>query len=101
MEMTSQATPGRKQIEFEVGANCVFKERLRNHRPWVPISSPLTQMVYLLPFTSYLAGSKSASARPPARPPVRPGYDDKYCPKNYRIVERQDWWEQDHVSMMS
>ena len=32
---------------------------------WIPISSPLTQMVYLLPFLSYLAGSKSVSVRPP------------------------------------
>ena len=27
-------------------------------RPWVPISSPLTHMVYLLLFVGYLAGSK-------------------------------------------
>ena len=32
---------------------------------WVPISSPLTHMVYLLPFYSYLAGSRSVSASPP------------------------------------
>ena len=31
---------------------------------WVPISSPLTHMVYLLPFLSYLAGSKRVAARP-------------------------------------
>ena len=33
-------------------------------RTWVPVSSPLTHMVYLLPFLilSYLAGSKSVSA---------------------------------------
>ena len=33
-------------------------------RPWVPITSSLTHMVYLVPFLSYLAGSKSVSARP-------------------------------------
>ena len=33
-------------------------------RPWVPISFPLTHMIYLVPFLSYLAGSKSVSARP-------------------------------------
>ena len=32
--------------------------------PWVPISSPLTHIVYLVPFLSYLAGSKSVSTRP-------------------------------------
>ena len=32
------------------------------------ISSPLTHMVYRLPFLSYLAGSKSVSAHQPARP---------------------------------
>ena len=32
--------------------------------PWVPTSSPLTHKVYLLPFLSYLADSKSISARP-------------------------------------
>ena len=32
--------------------------------PWVHISSPLTHMVYLLPFSSYLAGPKSVSSRP-------------------------------------
>ena len=32
-------------------------------RLWVPISSPLTHMAYLLPFSSDLAGSKSVSAR--------------------------------------
>ena len=32
--------------------------------PWVPISSRVTHMVYLLPFLSYLAGSKSSSAHP-------------------------------------
>ena len=37
-------------------------------RPWVPIGSPLTHMVYLLPFLSYLACSKSVSACPSARP---------------------------------
>ena len=57
--------------------------------PWVPISSPLTHTVYLLPFLSYLAGSKSVSARPPVRPPVRPGYDDKYRSRSHRFVEWQ------------
>ena len=33
-------------------------------RPWVPISSPLTHLVYLLLFLSYLVGSQSVSARP-------------------------------------
>ena len=33
-------------------------------RPWVPISSTLTHMVYLLPFSSYIAGSKSVSVSP-------------------------------------
>ena len=37
-------------------------------RPWVPISSRLTHMVYLLPLSSYIAGSKSVSARPSASP---------------------------------
>ena len=32
--------------------------------PWVPISSPLTHMAYLIPFLSYLVGSKSVSVRP-------------------------------------
>ena len=32
--------------------------------PWFPISSPLTYTVYLIPFWSYLAGSKSVSVRP-------------------------------------
>ena len=32
--------------------------------PWVPISSLLTHMVYLFPFLSYLASSKSVSAHP-------------------------------------
>ena len=32
--------------------------------PLVPISSPLTHMVYIIQFVSYLAGSKSVSARP-------------------------------------
>ena len=34
-------------------------------RLWVPISSLLTHMVYLLPFWSYLAVPKSVCARPP------------------------------------
>ena len=33
-------------------------------RPWVPISSLLTHIVYLLPSLSHLAGPKSVSARP-------------------------------------
>ena len=33
--------------------------------PWVPISSQLTHMVYLLPFFRYLAGLQSVSVRPP------------------------------------
>ena len=33
-------------------------------RPCVPISFTLTHMVYLLPYLSYLAGSKGVSARP-------------------------------------
>ena len=53
--------------------------------PWVPISIELTHMVHLLPFSSYLAASKSVSVRLP----VRPGYDDKYCSRSYRFVERQ------------
>ena len=43
-------------------------------RPLVPVSFPLTHMVFLLPFWSYLAGSKSVSVRPPARAEI----DDKY-----------------------
>ena len=58
---------------------------------WVPISSPLTHTVYLLPFFSYLAGSESVFVRPPARPPVRPGYDDKYRSRSQRFVERQNY----------
>ena len=33
-------------------------------RPWVSISSPLTNMVHLLLFWSYLVGCKNVSARP-------------------------------------
>ena len=33
-------------------------------RPTVPISSPLTHMVYRIPSGGYVAGSKSVSARP-------------------------------------
>ena len=33
-------------------------------RPWIPISSPFTHTVYIVQFLSYLAGSKSVSARP-------------------------------------
>ena len=36
-------------------------------RPCVPITSPLTHMVYFLPFTSYSAGSKSVFAAHPTR----------------------------------
>ena len=35
-----------------------------NSQPMVPISSPLTHVVHILPFLSYLAGSRSVSARP-------------------------------------
>ena len=52
----------------------------------VPISSPLTHMVYLVPFLSYLAGSKGISVRPP----VRPGQDHKYSSRSYRFVERHE-----------
>ena len=52
-----------------------------------PISSPLTHMFYPLPFLSYLAGSKSASARPP----VRHRYDDKFSSRSYHFVERQKY----------
>ena len=53
---------------------------------WLPISSPLTHMVYLLLFSSYSAGSKSVSVLAP----VRHGYnDDKYCSRRYRFIERQ------------
>ena len=38
-------------------------DMLIRSRPWVPISSPSTHMVYLLLLLSYLAGSKSVSAR--------------------------------------
>ena len=41
-------------------------------RLWVPISSPLTTMFHLLPFSSYLAGSKSVSVRP-LRPAAKIG----------------------------
>ena len=37
-------------------------------RPWVPISSLLTHMAYLLPFLSYLSDSNNVSAGPPASP---------------------------------
>ena len=40
-------------------------------RLWVPIISPFTHMVCLLPVLSYLVGFKGVSVRPP----VRPGYD--------------------------
>ena len=52
-------------------------------------SFPVTYMVYLLPFLSYLAGSESVSVHPPVRPHVRPGYDDKYHSVGYRFVEQQ------------
>ena len=45
-------------------------------RPWVPISSPLTHMVHLLPFWGYLAGATKAFQ--PARPCIRPGYVDNF-----------------------
>ena len=50
-------------------------------RPWVPISFRLTQLVYLWPFWSYLAGSKKAF------PPARPGYDEKYRSRSYRGID--------------
>ena len=49
--------------------------------PWVPISSPLTHIVYLLP----LLVIKQA---PKAFPSTRPGNDDKYRSRRYRF-ERQ------------
>ena len=52
---------------------------------WVPISSLLTHMAYLLPVLSYLAGSKIVSVHPG----VRPGYDDKYRSRGYSFVVRQ------------
>ena len=59
-------------------------------RLWVPISSPLTHMVYLFPFSSCLTGSKSASVRPPpGHPSVRSGYNDKYHSRIYSLVEWQ------------
>ena len=42
-------------------------------------------MVYLLPFSSYLAGSKNVFVLP-CDPP---GYDDKYRSRSYHFVERQ------------
>ena len=38
-------------------------------RPWVPTSSPLTHIVHLLPFFSYLASTKSVYTRPFVLPP--------------------------------
>ena len=58
-------------------------------RPLISISSPLTHMIYLLPFLSYSAGPKSVS--------VRPGYDDKYHSRSYRFVERQNGKRMDVV----
>ena len=58
-------------------------------RPVVTISSSLTPMVYLIPFSNYLAGSKSVFVRPPAHPSVRPGFDDTYRSRSYSFVERQ------------
>ena len=40
-------------------------------RPWVPTSSPLTCMVYLLPVLSYVI-LRAAKAFPPAHPPTDP-----------------------------
>ena len=54
------------------------------HR-WVLSSSPLTHVVYLLPFLSYLADSKSISTSPP----IRPGDDEKYRSRIHRFVGRQ------------
>ena len=44
-------------------------------------------MVYLLPFLSYLAGSKSVSTREH----VQPEYDANYRSISYRSVMRQKW----------
>ena len=51
----------------------------------IPINSLLTNMVDLLPFLSYSAGSKSVSVCPSDRP----GNDDKYRSRSYRFVERE------------
>ena len=48
----------------------------------VPISSLLTQYVYLLPFFSYLVGFKSVSTCPPR-------YNDNYCSRGYCFVDLQ------------
>ena len=56
-------------------------------RPRVPISSPLTHLVYPSPCLSYLTCSNSfccLSARP-----CRPGYDGNDRSRSYRFVERQ------------
>ena len=53
-------------------------------RPWVPISSPLTNTVYLLPCVSYSAGSKSVSTCLI----VWPRYDGNYCSRSCYFVER-------------
>ena len=49
-------------------------------RAWVLISSPLTHIVYLSPFLSYLAGSKSVSAHPS---------NLVYRYKSYRFIKHQ------------
>ena len=46
----------------------------------------LTDMAYLLPFLSYLAGSKVC---PPADPPVRFEFDDSYRSRSHCFVDRQ------------
>ena len=44
--------------------------------PYVPISSPSTHKVHLLPFSNYLAGSKSVST-------IQPRYDDNCHGRSY------------------
>ena len=77
---------------WRVGGNTGISHSIAG--PWVSISSPLAHVVYFLPFCSYLAGSKSVSARPSihpsAHPPVQPGYDSTYCSRSYRFSERQN-----------
>ena len=52
---------------------------LNFHQPFRPT---VWVVIYLLPFLSYLAGSKRASA-------IRPGYGDNYRSRSHRFVERQ------------
>ena len=64
-------------------------------RPWIPIDSPLTHIVYLLSFQGYLAGSKSVSALPPdndnyhCRAEGRKRGNYNYRSIIYYFVERQ------------